>query len=84
MKRLKEIVSKLVSAVTGKFKSLKSEAGKIWDGIKSKAVNVWNSIGSFISSKVEWIKNAIVDKFTQQRTLLKIYLMELLILFDQL
>lgn len=61
--KAKEIVSKLVSAVTGKFKSLKSEAGKIWDGIKSKAVNVWNSIGSFISSKVEWIKNAIVDKF---------------------
>lgn len=61
--KAKEIVSKLVSAVTGKFKSLKSEAGKIWDGIKSKAVNVWNSIGSFISSKVKWIKNAIVDKF---------------------
>ena len=61
--KAKEIASKLVSAVTGKFKSLKSEAGKIWDGIKSKAVNVWNSIGSFISSKVERIKDAIVDKF---------------------
>lgn len=61
--KAKEIVGKLVSTVTGKFKSLKSEAGKIWDDIKSKAVNVWNSIGSFISSKVERIKDAIVDKF---------------------
>lgn len=61
--KAKEIASKLVSTVTGKFKSLKSEAGKIWDGIRSKAVNVWNSIGSFISSKAERIKDAIVDKF---------------------
>lgn len=61
--KAKEIASKLVSTVTGKFKSLKSEAGKIWDGIKSKAANVWNSIGSFISSKAERIKDAIVDKF---------------------
>lgn len=61
--KAKEIASKLVSTVTGKFKSLKSEAGKIWDGIRSKAVNVWNSIGSFISSKAERIKDTIVDKF---------------------
>lgn len=61
--KAKEIASKLVSTVTGKFKSLKSEAGKIWDGIRSKAVNVWNSIGSFISGKAERIKDTIVDKF---------------------